>query len=174
MPKREFATIEELQLETGKEVAVTDWIDIAQDRIDKFAEASGDFQWIHVDAARAQRESPFGTTIAHGFLTLALVSQFAYAAVGIREPFAMMINYGVNKVRFPAPVRCGSRIRSRHKLLEVSAIEGGWQTRWLVTIEVENQPKPACVAETITRYYQQPPQSAASSPDQGACGPSRV
>jgi len=159
MPKREFADIKELQLEVGREVAVTDWMEITQERIDKFAEASGDFQWIHVDATRARNDSPFATTIAHGFLTLSLVSQFSYAAVGIREPFAMMINYGVNKVRFPAPVRCGARVRSRHQLLEVSPVEGGWQTRWQVTVDIEGQPKPACVAETLTRYYQQPPSS---------------
>ncbi|MBL8178942.1 MAG: MaoC family dehydratase [Bryobacterales bacterium] len=157
MPKREIETIEELRTLAGAEVAVSEWLEITQQRIDAFAAATDDFQWIHVDAERAQRESPFGTTIAHGYLTLSLISQFSYSTVGLKQPFAMTINYGCNKVRFISPVKCGARIRSRHQLLEVSDVEGGWQTRWNVTIEIEGQQKPACVAETIGRFYRAKP-----------------
>ncbi|MBI3210055.1 MAG: MaoC family dehydratase [Candidatus Solibacter usitatus] len=157
MPKREIAGIAELQTLTGQEVAVSDWLEIAQPRIDAFAEATNDHQWIHVDTERCKRESPFGTTIAHGFLTLSLISQFSYATVGFRENFAMSLNYGCNKVRFMSPVKCGSRIRARFALVELTQIEGGWQGRWQVTIEIEGQQKPACVAETLGRYYTSPP-----------------
>lgn len=154
MPKREIDGIEELRSLVGTEVGVSDWLEITQERIDAFAKATDDYQWIHVDVERCRRESPFGTTIAHGYLTLSLISQFSYATVPIRQPFAMTINYGCNKVRFISPVKCGARIRSHHHLLEVSQVQSGWQTRWQVTIEIEGQEKPACVAETIGRYYE--------------------
>jgi acyl dehydratase len=157
MTKREVETIQELQELAGQEVAVGEWLEVTQDRIDAFADATDDHQWIHVDVERCARESPFGTTIAHGFLTLSLLPRFSYAAIGIRQPFKMTINYGLNKVRFPAPVRCGSRIRTRHQLLEVAEVKGGWQSRWQVTVEIEGSEKPACVAETLTRYYTEDP-----------------
>jgi acyl dehydratase len=154
MPKREIDGIGELRSLTGQEVAVSDWLEITQERINAFAAATNDHQWIHVDPERCRKESPFGVTIAHGYLTLSLISQFSYAAIGIRQEFALTINYGCNKVRFPAPVKCGARIRSRHQLLEVTDLKGGWQTRWQVIIEIEGQDKPACVAETISRFYE--------------------
>lgn len=153
MPLREIEGIEELRTLVGSEVGVSDWLEITQERINAFAEATNDFQWIHVDVERCKRESPFGTTIAHGYLTMSLISQFSYAVIGVKQKFAMTINYGCNKVRFISPVKCGARIRSRHQLLEVSDVEGGWQTRWNVTIEMEGGQKPACVAETIGRFY---------------------
>jgi acyl dehydratase len=153
MPKREMEGIDELRTLVGTEVGVSDWLEITQQRIDAFAAATGDFQWIHVDPQRCRRESPYGTTIAHGFLTLSLIPKFSYETIVLRQPFAMTINYGCNRIRFISPVKSGSRIRSRHQLLEVSDVEGGWQTRWNVTIEIEGQQKPACVAETIGRFY---------------------
>lgn len=153
MPLREFADIAELQSCVGQEAAISDWLEITQERIQAFADATSDHQWIHVDVERCKRESPYGTTIAHGFLTLSLLPQFSYATIGVRQPFRLTLNYGCNKVRFMSPVKCGSRIRNRYTLVEVSAVDGGWQSTWRVTVEIEGQPKPACVAETISRYY---------------------
>ncbi len=153
MPLREFANIAELQSCTGQEVAVSDWLEVTQERINAFADATSDHQWIHVDAERCSRESPFGTTIAHGFLTLSLLPKFSYETIRVNEKFRLTLNYGCNKVRFMSPVKCGARIRNRYTLLEVSAVEGGWQSRWQVTVEIEGQQKPACVAETLSRYY---------------------
>ncbi|MCC6390878.1 MAG: MaoC family dehydratase [Bryobacterales bacterium] len=153
MPEREISDIAELQGLAGEEVAVSDWLEITQERINAFAGATGDHQWIHVDVERCRRESPFSTTIAHGFLTLSLIPRFTYATIRIRQKFAMTINYGCNKVRFPHPVKCGARLRARHRLLEVAEVQGGWQSRWQVTVEIEGVAKPACVAETVTRYY---------------------
>lgn len=157
MPKREIADIAELESLTGQEVAVSEWLEVTQQRIDAFAAATGDHQWIHVDVERCRRESPFQTTIAHGFLTLSLIPQFSFETLSIRQSFFMAINYGLNRVRFINPVRAGARIRSRHQLLEVSEVKGGWQTRWQVTIEIDGQDKPACVAETVARYYAEAP-----------------
>ncbi|MBI3681575.1 MAG: MaoC family dehydratase [Acidobacteria bacterium] len=157
MPKREFADMAELTALAGQEVGVSDWMEITRQRIDAFAAATEDYQWIHVDVERSKRESPFGTTIAHGFLTLSLIPHLSHEVIGIRQKFAMAINYGLNRVRFVSPVRCGARVRSRHRLLEVTGIQGGWQTRWQVTIEIEGQQKPACVAETIGRLYTEGP-----------------
>jgi acyl dehydratase len=136
----------------GQEVAVSNWIGITQERINMFAEATGDFQWIHVDPARA-RNSPFKTTIAHGFLTLSLIPMFATEC--IRMPsVTMSVNYGTNKVRFTNPVLVGSRVRGRFAVQEVTAITGGVQLTMLATIEIEGVGKPACVAESITRRYE--------------------
>jgi acyl dehydratase len=157
MPKREIADIAELESLTGQEVAVSDWLEVTQERIDAFADATGDHQWIHVDVERCRRESPFRTTIAHGFLTLSLIPQFSFQTLSIRQSFLMSINYGLNRVRFINPVRAGARIRSRHQLMELSGVRGGWQTRWQVTIEIEGQEKPACVAETLGRFYTEGP-----------------
>ncbi|MBI4903534.1 MAG: MaoC family dehydratase [Acidobacteria bacterium] len=153
MPQREFSSVAELQSYAGQEVAISDWLEITQERINSFADATSDHQWIHVDTERCKRESPFGTTIAHGFLTLSLLPMFSYSTITIRESFRLTLNYGCNKVRFMSPVKCGVRIRARYTLLDVTSVEGGWQSRWQVAIEIEGQEKPACVAETISRYY---------------------
>ena len=136
----------------GCEVAVSDWIEVSQARIDQFAEATGDNQWIHVDAERARRESPFKQTIAHGFLTVSLLSELGKSAMeigGVR----MGINYGLNRVRFVAPVFADSKIRGRFTLAELEEINGGVQATWGVTVERENGEKPCCVAEWLVRYY---------------------
>ena len=137
----------------GKEVALTEWVEISQARIDRFAEATDDHQWIHVDAARAARESPFGTTIAHGFLTLSLLPHFLALAVRM-ESVRMGVNYGINRLRFTAPAPVGSRLRARFTLTRVEAIEGGAQTTWQVAVECEGSDKPVCVAEWLTRRYE--------------------
>ena len=136
----------------GREVAVSDWLDVTQERIDRFAEATDDHQWIHVDAPRAAAELPAGTTIAHGFLTLALVSGLLQQTItvgGIR----MAINYGVNRVRFVSPLPAGSRVRGRFTLAAVGEAGGGIQVTWSVTVEREHGDKPCCVAEWLVRYY---------------------
>lgn len=154
MPKREVADVQELKSLVGQEVATGDWIVVTQERIDRFGEATSDPQWIHSDVERCKRESPFGTTIAHGYLTLSLIPHLTQSSFGMRQPLAMTINYGSNKVRFVNPVPAGSRIRSRMTLLDVSDAPGGWQVRWLVTVDIEGNPKPACVAEVISRLYE--------------------
>src|SRR5579871_1362756 len=111
----------------GKELGASDWITVDQRRIDDFAACTGDHQWIHVDVERAKRESPFGTTIAHGYLTLSLLPRLSWDSIEITQPMAMSVNYGSDKVRFMSPVPAGSRIRNRVKLLTVKDIEGGWQ-----------------------------------------------
>ena len=154
MPIREVADIQELKSLVGQEVGVGDWLEITQERIDQFAEATSDPQWIHQDVERCERESPFGTTIAHGYLTLSLIPYLSKSSFTIRQPVRMAINYGSNKVRFPSPVPAGSRVRNRMTLLEVSDVSGGWQVRWQVTVEIEGKNKPACVAELISRLYE--------------------
>jgi acyl dehydratase len=136
----------------GKEVGVSDWLTMTQARIDRFAEAAGDFQWIHVDAARAAAESPFGGTIAHGFLTLAVLSQLMEDTIEFRGR-RMGINYGLNRVRFTAPVASGSRVRARFVLGALEPVEGGVQTTLQVTVEREHDAKPALVAEWLVRHY---------------------
>src|SRR5216684_3658386 len=136
----------------GQEIAVSDWLEVSQARINQFADATGDHQWIHVDAARAATESPFKTTIAHGFLTLSLMSPLIRESIqftGLR----MAINYGLNRVRFVSPVPSGSRIRALITLQAVDAVSGGFQVTWQVTIEREGGDKPACIADWIVRYY---------------------
>lgn len=149
---RNIASMEELKSLLGQEVAVTDWFSVSQERINLFAEATGDHQWIHLDAERARKESPFGTTIAHGFLTLSLLPMILQNAVSMPAS-KMSVNYGLNKVRFPSPVPSGSRVRGRITLKEVGDIEGGYQIGWLVTLEREGGDKPVCVAELIARLY---------------------
>lgn len=144
-------SIKELDRRVGQEVAVSPWVEILQDRIDQFAKATGDFQWIHVDPERA-RQSPFGTTIAHGFLTLSLLPMLTEAAFTVTDR-TMGINYGLNKVRFTAPVPVGSKLRGRFTLLKVDPIDGGVQATWSVVIEREGSDKPVMVAETIGRHY---------------------
>ena len=149
---REIAGMAELRALAGAEVAVSDWIEISQQRVDTFAAATGDHQWIHVDAERCKRESPFGGTIAHGFLTLALLPALLEGALAL--PFVKMgLNYGLNKVRFTAPVPVGSRLRARMTLQAVEDIEGGAQLAWNVVVEMEGGARPACVAEFLVRLY---------------------
>jgi acyl dehydratase len=149
---REIANLEELKTLVGQEVAVSDWVEITQERVNRFADATGDHQWIHLDVERAKRESPYGTTIAHGFLTLSLLPMFFEQSLVMRD-VKMGVNYGTNKVRFPAPVPVGSRLRARMQLLSVDDIAGGAQLVWQVTMEREGSDKPVCVVESITRRY---------------------
>jgi acyl dehydratase len=144
--------LDELRTYVGKEIGVSRWYDITQEMINAFANATGDHQWIHVDVERAKKESPYGGPIAHGFLTLSL-SPMAGWDVYTVEGVKMGVNYGVNKVRFPAPVPAGSRVRAHVKLLELQDIEGGAQAVTQVTFEREGHDKPVCVAETVARWY---------------------
>ena len=139
----------------GEEIAVSDWLEVTQARIDQFAEATGDHQWIHVDPVRAAAELPSKSTIAHGFLTLSLLSTLIRESLhftGLR----MAINYGLNRVRFVSPVPSGSRIRARITLQAIDAVSEGFQVTWLATIEREGGEKPAAVAEWVVRYYPAP------------------
>jgi acyl dehydratase len=136
----------------GREVAVSDWLAITQDRINAFADATGDHQWIHVDTSRARAETPFGATIAHGFLTLSLLSTLMRDAITVNGP-RMTLNYGLNRVRFVSPVPSGSRIRARVALATVDDMGDSIQATWGLTIEREGGDKPAVVAEWIVRYY---------------------
>jgi acyl dehydratase len=145
--------IAELRGLAGKEVAVSDWLEVDQARIDRFAEATGDDQWIHVDAARAKVESPYGGTIAHGFLTLSLLSQLSRDTFRVGGEFKMRINYGLNRVRFPAPVIAGGRIRAHFVLQSLEEIEEGYHIVWAVTVEAEGSSKPALFAEWLVRLY---------------------
>jgi acyl dehydratase len=147
----DVANVETLASRIDQEVAVSDWLHVTQARIDQFAEATGDRQWIHIDTERAAG-SPFKSTIAHGFLTLSLVSVLAQEALRIRG-LRMAINYGLNRVRFIAPVPAGSRIRGRFVPMSVSREADSVQVTWRVTIEREHADKPCCVAEWIVRYY---------------------
>jgi acyl dehydratase len=149
---REVNSPEELKTLVGQDVGTSDWMTIDQQRIDRFAEATGDHQWIHLDVERCRRESPFGGTIAHGFLTLALLPVLMDQAIVLRG-VRMGVNYGVNKVRFPAPVPSGSRVRAHVKLQSVEDIDGGAQLTWHVTMEREGGDKPVCVAESVARFY---------------------
>jgi acyl dehydratase len=148
---RSFDRLSELQALVGQHVADSDWISIDQHRIDLFADATGDHQWIHVDPVRAAA-GPFGTTVAHGFLTLSLLPEMGISAFELRDT-RMGVNYGLNRVRFPAPVPVGSRIRGRFKLLSYEAIEGGAQLTMEVTMEREGSAKPVCIAESVSRRY---------------------
>ena len=136
----------------GEKYGPSEWLEVTQERIDRFAEATGDDQWIHVDPEKAA-QGPFGTTIAHGFLTLSLLVKFQYEVRPERGEFRMGINYGVNKVRFPAPVPVGSRIRAHFEILEVTEVEGGIQVVTKGTVEREGEEKPVCVAEMVSIYY---------------------
>ena len=138
---------------TGQEAGTSNWLTVDQNMIDAFAGTTGDRQWIHTDSERARTESRYGRTIAHGFLTLSLLSRLSREAVEVEGEFGMRINYGLNRVRFPAPVPVGSRIRTRLKVQSVDDIEGGHQITWLATMEVEGSEKPALVAEWIVRLY---------------------
>jgi acyl dehydratase len=134
-------------------IAVSGWVEVTQARIDAFAQVTGDAQWIHTDAARALH-SPFGGTVAHGFLTLSLLSQMASDALAVAGA-PMVVNYGLNKVRFIAPVPAGSRIRAHFGVAGLTPFDGGLQVAWAVSIERDGAPKPVCAAEWIVRYYTQ-------------------
>lgn len=149
---RKIASLAMLKEWVGQEVAVSDWIEITQERIDVFADATGDHQWIHTDAARSRNESPFGGTVAHGFLSLSLLPMLMDQALVILD-VRMGLNYGLNKVRFPSPVPVGSRLRGRMTLLSADDIAGGAQLIWQVAVEREGSDKPVCVAESIVRCY---------------------
>lgn len=153
MPPLIVETSQSLKEFAGREVAVTDWLTVTQERIQQFADATEDRQWIHVDRERAKRESPYGTTIAHGFLTLSLLSYFMKQAVQIKGGIRMAINYGSNRVRFPSPVRSGEKIRARVSLLSCKELPDCLEATFAVSMEAEGAEKPCCVAESIVRYY---------------------
>lgn len=146
-------TPDSLKEHVGNEIGVSEWLTITQERIAQFAEATEDRQWIHLDRERAEKESPFGATIAHGFLTLSLISRFMKDVIQVQSGVGMAINYGLNRVRFPAPVRAGSKIRARVTLLGIKEVPGAYEAVFSVTVESEGGEKPCCVAESIVRYY---------------------
>jgi acyl dehydratase len=152
MPRAEIDSLRALKNFVGREIGVSDWRVITQEQVQKFADATGDHQWIHLDRARAQRESPFGTTIAHGFLTLSLISPLMRDAVHIRGA-RLVVNYGLNRVRFPAPMRVDSKIRGRFAVVAVKELGGSLEASFSITVECEGSDKPCCVAEWILRYY---------------------
>ena len=146
--------IEALSVWIGKEVACSDWLTIDQGRVQKFADATGDQQWIHTDPLRAQRESPYKAAIAHGYLTLSLLPHLTESCLRI-DGVGMNINYGLDRVRFAAPVRVGQRVRARLMLDRLDSVAGGMQAHWTATVELEHSDKPACVAQLLARYYPQ-------------------
>jgi acyl dehydratase len=147
-----FETPEELKDAVGKQLGKSDWLEITQQRIDLFAEATGDHQWIHVDPERA-KNGPFGATIAHGYLTQSLVNKFLPEIVEVRG-ISMGVNYGADKIRFPAPVPVGSKLRGSAELVRVEEVKnGGIQATVRVTVEIKGNDRPACVIDTISRYY---------------------
>ena len=147
-----ITTLEELKGLEGRELAVTDWLEITQERINQFADATDDHQWIHVDPERAQRESPYCATIAHGFLTLSLLPKFLKDSLQISD-VRMAVNYGVNRVRFPSAVRAGSRIRARIVLQSIRDVGDATDAAYSITFECQDVEKPCCVAEFLSRYY---------------------
>ena len=153
MPQRIINGVEELRALVGQEVSVSDWFDVTQARINAFAEATEDHQWIHVDTERARKDLPGGRTIAHGFLTLALMSHLMRQALLVKGDFNHGINYGLNRVRFSNPVAEGAHIRSRCVLKSVEDVAGGIQICWDITVEIKDVTKPALVAEWLVRYY---------------------
>jgi acyl dehydratase len=146
-----FEKPEDLLDAVGRQLGKSDWLEITQERIDQFAEATGDHQWIHVDPERA-KDGPFGTTIAHGYLTQSLVNHFLPQIVDVRG-ISMGVNYGADRVRFPAPVPVGSRVRGSAELLAAEPVKGGVQSTVRVTVEIEGSDRPGCVIDTISRYY---------------------
>jgi acyl dehydratase len=147
-----FESVEQLGERVGREVGVSGWVEVSQARIDRFAEATEDRQWIHTDPERAARESPFKATVAHGFLTLSLLSELLRLAVSVRG-VRWGVNYGLNRVRFVAPVPAGSRVRGRFRLAAFVEVEGGAQATWDVSVEREGDDRTCCVAEWLVRYY---------------------
>jgi acyl dehydratase len=143
--------VEEVKAHVGKELGVSDWYEVTQDEINQFADMTGDHQFIHVDIERA-KETPFGGTIAHGFYTLSLLPRFSYGMYNF-EGFAFGLNYGLNKVRFPAPLPVGQKVRMRAEIANVEEVPGGLQITTKATFETEGGDKPVCVAESLTRVY---------------------
>lgn len=164
MPPLVLKNLDDLKDFVGREIGVTDWFEITQDRILKFAEGTEDRQWIHIDSVRAQQESPYGTTIAHGFLTLSLLSHLSEQVLQIQNGVGLVVNYGLNRVRFPAPVPAGSNIRARFTLQSLKDAGNARRATYSVVVEVQNQSKPCCVAEWIIRYY---PTDLARQPQSG-------
>jgi acyl dehydratase len=150
---RVFRSLDELTAAVGEEIGPTEWLTITQDRVDTFADATGDHQWIHVDVARANAESPFGGPIAHGYLTLSLGPVLVPQVVRV-DGVKMAVNYGCEKVRFPSPVPVGANLRVGVELLDVRDIPGGAQVVMRFTFECEGAPKPSCVSENVFRYYE--------------------
>lgn len=153
MPPLVLKTPQDLRNLAGREIAATNWFTLTQERISQFAEATEDRQWIHVDAERARKESPYGGTVAHGFLTLSLLGHFLKEAIEIRGGSRLSINYGLNGVRFPSPVRAGAKIRARIALKSEKELSDAIEAVFSITIECEGSEKPCCVAEWIVRYY---------------------
>jgi acyl dehydratase len=149
-----FASLDDLKALVGQEIAASEWLPVTQDMINDFAEVTGDRQWIHIDAERARRESPFGATIAHGFFTLSLIGKLHLESVQIAK-VKQTINYGLNRVRFPAPVPAGSQIRTRSQLQAWDEVGETVQLTWIIRVDVQGQPKPALVAEWILRHYRE-------------------
>lgn len=153
MPPKIIKDLNELSTLVGQEIAVTDWVEITQERVNQFAEATGDFQWIHLDPDRCAKESPFKVPIAHGYLTMSLIPMLADMAHSFEQEFKLVVNYGLDKLRFPAPVPVGSKIRLRETVKSLTNLRGNYKAVWEATIEVEGGDKPACVAETLVLYY---------------------
>jgi acyl dehydratase len=153
MPPILLETLKSLKDFVGREIGTTDWFVVTQERIRQFAEATEDRQWIHLDPERARSESPYGATIAHGFLTLSLLSHFIRQAIQIPRDVSLSVNYGLNRVRFPAPVRAGSEIRARVTLQSVKDLPDCVEAVYKASIEGKDAAKPCCVAEWIVRYY---------------------
>jgi acyl dehydratase len=152
MAKLTLKNIGELKQYIGKELGTSDWHLVTQKEINLFADATGDHQWIHVDVERAKKESPYKGPIAHGYYTLSLAPVLVAQILEVKEK-KMSINYGTEKVRFPAPVPVGKKVRAKAVLASLQDVEGGVQANFQLTFEVEGQPKPACVAEVVYRYY---------------------
>lgn len=155
MPPFEIDNLNSFKRCEGREFPATDWFIVAQDRIERFADATADHQWIHLDPERAQRESPFGGTIAHGFLTLSLLPYFLREAVQIRTGIKMTVNYGMNKVRFPSALRAGSAVRAHVTLLSADESPGFIDAVFLIQVEGQSCSKPCCAAEWLVRYYRE-------------------
>ena len=153
MPPLKIASTDALKESVGREIAVSDWIEVKQERIATFADATADNQWIHLDAERAKKDSPYGATIAHGFLTLSLLSFLMQNAIQFERSGRHAINYGLNRVRFPSAVRTGSRIRGRFALAGFKDLGEAVELVLSVTVECEGSEKPACVAEWVVRHY---------------------
>jgi acyl dehydratase len=153
VPPVKIASIDSLKDSIGQEIAMSDWIVVTQERIAEFAEATGDHQWVHLDRERAEKESPYGTTIAHGFLTLSLLSFLMQNAIQFEQAGRRAINYGLNRVRFPSAVRAGSRIRGRFALAAFKDLGDAIELVLSVTVECEGSDKPACIAEWVVRHY---------------------
>jgi acyl dehydratase len=153
MPKLTLDSPDALKDLVGQEIAVTDWFNVTQERIQQFADATLDHQWIHVDVERARRESPFKAPIAHGFLTLSLLPHFMHQALEIKQGIRLGVNYGLNRVRFVSPVRAESNIRARIVLQSLKDVPNGMEAVFNATVEVEGGEKPCCVAEWVVRYY---------------------